>query len=63
MSLEQTKNVDLDSAKVLATSLQYTKKEISHSTSIRIMLYGGLKKFVDVTFYIVLKEQLHHLHR
>ena len=28
MSLEQTKNVDLDSAKVLATSLQYTKKEI-----------------------------------
>ena len=27
MSLEQT-NVDLDSAKVLATSLQYTKKEI-----------------------------------
>ena len=27
MSLEQT-NVDIDSAKVLATSLQYTKKEI-----------------------------------
>ena len=28
MSLEQTKDVDIDSAKVLATSLQYTKKEI-----------------------------------